>query len=344
MALRKKSIFNAVFMLFCFILTLYYVFRGQDLSVIHGYMKTGKSWYWVLGVVLVLVYIISESVIIHYLLTTLDEKVAFTKCMVYSFVGFFFSCITPSATGGQPAQAVYMKKHNIPVHKSSVVLMMITISYKVALLVFAAFVFVVKPKVVMMYLTPIMYWVYLGLVINIVAVVFMLLLAIKPKIAKAIVTAIFRGIAKVIKFEKIETYHEKLDHSMENFIKNSEYITTHKPAVLISLGVTFLQRTSLFLITIVVCYSFGVRVLSAFDVTLMQSMISNAADMLPLPGGMAITEHLFYETFSPAFGAEITMPILIVSRGISYYTQLLISAVFTFVFYIKDHALGVWRG
>ncbi len=344
MASKKKRIFNALFMLFCFALTLYYVFAGQDLNKIHGYMQGANSTYWILGVVLVLVYILSESVIIHYLLKNLDVKSRFVNCMLYSFVGFFFSCITPSATGGQPAQAVFMKKENIPVHKSSVVLMMVTISYKIALMVFAFFVFVFRPKIVMHYLQPIMFWVYIGLVLNIVAVLFMLLMAIRPKIAKSIVTVIFRLITKIVKSEKLDTYHDKLDHSMDNFVINSEYIITHKPAVMVSLGVTFIQRTALFLITIVVCYSFGVAKLSAFDVTLIQSMISNAADMLPLPGGMAITEHLFYEAFSPAFGMDLTLPILIVSRGISYYTQLLISAFFTLLVYIKYSWFNVWKG
>jgi hypothetical protein len=35
------------------------------------------------------------------------------KVMRYSFIGFFFSGITPSASGGQPAQIYYMNKDNM---------------------------------------------------------------------------------------------------------------------------------------------------------------------------------------------------------------------------------------
>ena len=61
----------------------------------------------------------------------------------------------------------------------------------------------------------------------------------------------------------------------------------------------------------------------------LQAMISVVADMLPLPGGMGISETLFLEIFPTIFGQTYLLPGMMVSRGISYYTQLLISAVMT---------------
>ena len=63
----------------------------------------------------------------------------------------------------------------------------------------------------------------------------------------------------------------------------------------------------------------------------LQGMISVASDMLPLPGGMGASENLFLTIFSPVFGEELVLSGMVISRGISYYTQLLISAVMTFV-------------
>lgn len=53
--------------------------------------------------------------------------------LLFSSVGFFFSCITPSASGGQPAQVYYMKKEDIPIPISTMVLLIITIIYKMVL-------------------------------------------------------------------------------------------------------------------------------------------------------------------------------------------------------------------
>ena len=86
--------------------------------------------------------------------------------------------------------------------------------------------------------------------------------------------------------------------------------------------------------------AFGLSGESAVTVVLLQAMISVAVDMLPLPGGMGISETLFTAFFTPVFGPELVLPGMIVCRGISYYTQLLISGIMTgvaqFVFRAKS--------
>lgn len=98
--------------------------------------------------------------------------------------------------------------------------------------------------------------------------------------------------------------------------------------------ITIVQRCCLFYITYLVLLSFGIDQLGMVDVVVLQAMISLAVDMLPLPGGMGISEHLFQIIFLPICGALLTTPAMIVSRGISYYTQLIISAVFTAIAYL----------
>ena len=66
-------------------------------------------------------------------------------------------------------------------------------------------------------------------------------------------------------------------------------------------------------------------------IILLQSVISFSVDMLPLPGGMGISEKLFSMIFEPVFGSALLIPGMILSRGLGYYTELLISAIFTIV-------------
>jgi uncharacterized membrane protein YbhN (UPF0104 family) len=65
-------------------------------------------------------------------------------------------------------------------------------------------------------------------------------------------------------------------------------------------------------------------------ITVLQSVISVSVDMLPLPGGMGISETLYMAIFLPIFG-ELMLPSMLLSRGISYYGQMLISALMTCV-------------
>ena len=46
---------------------------------------------------------------------------------------------------------------------------------------------------------------------------------------------------------------------------------------------------------------------------------------------MGISEKLFMEMFLPIFGSTLLLPGMILSRGLGYYTELIISAIFTVV-------------
>lgn len=77
-------------------------------------------------------------------------------------------------------------------------------------------------------------------------------------------------------------------------------------------------------------------------------MISVSVDMLPLPGGMGISEKLFSMIFEPVFGSALLIPGMILSRGLGYYTELLISAFHDRgEFYnrkkLKEESINKWR-
>ena len=80
--------------------------------------------------------------------------------------------------------------------------------------------------------------------------------------------------------------------------------------------------------TWLVYLSFGLSGTSVWDVIVLQAVISISVDMLPLPGGMGISEALFLKIFPLVFGS-MTLPAMVLSRGMGYYSELLLSAFFT---------------
>ena len=111
-----------------------------------------------------------------------EETVLFSV----SSVGFFFSCITPSASGGQPMQIYYMKKEKIPIPVSTVVLMIVTITYKLVLVVIGIGILIFGQGFLHRYLEGILPVYYLGLGLNVFCVVFMTVLVFHPVLTKEI--------------------------------------------------------------------------------------------------------------------------------------------------------------
>lgn len=274
-------------------------------------------------------FIWGESIIIHYLLYTLQIRLKKWKCFLISSVGFFFSCITPSASGGQPMQMVYLKKEKIPISVSSVVLMIVTITYKLVLVLLGLFVLFFQPRIKDTYMQDVMPVMWLGLWLNVFCVAFMLLLTFHPQLMRQILVKGHEVLVKMHILKKKTSRLEKLENAMDEYQKTAEYLKNHPGVVGIVFLITCLQRVALFFVTYFVYRSFGLHQYGMYDIVVLQGMISVAVDMLPLPGGMGISEKLFSMLFTGIFGQVKVLAGLILSRGLSYYTELLISAVMT---------------
>ncbi|MGN0658292.1 MAG: YbhN family protein [Emergencia sp.] len=327
--MKKKTILNLIFLAVCLLLTAYYVFRDQNLKELLACLKQGRPVYWAAGVILVIVFILSESVIIFYLLKSLKQEVRLNHCFLYSFAGFFFSLVTPSASGGQPAQVVFMKKDGLPIHLSSLVLLIVTITYKLVLVIFGLAVLILRPAREMAFLQPAIGWIWLGIALNVLCVGGMLALVFCPGLTHRLVLLCLHLLRPILGESRIAVMEQKLEHVMESYGKASGFFAVHRSVIFNVLIITFLQRCFLFAVPYLVLLSFGFDGIGLTEVIVLQAMISVAVDMLPLPGGMGISEHLFRIIFLPVCGAALTTPALLVSRGISYYTQLFISMLFT---------------
>lgn len=333
-----KKAGNLLFLAIVFIATVWSVLYGEDLSDIFLYVKRANFYYLIPSFFCVILFIIGESVVLCYLMRSLGTKIPFSHCCLYSFIGFFYSCITPSASGGQPMQIVAMRKDRIPIAVSTVVLGIVTITYKMVLVVIGAGVLIIHPASISTYLEPVQGLIMLGMALNIICIIALLLLVFNPIVAQRILKWIFAVMNHIHHPKNLKKQEEKVERITTQFQGTAEYYRSHKNVIIHVFLITFLQRCLLFLVTWFVYRSFGLSGTSLQVILILQSMIAVAVDMLPLPGGMGISEHMFLMIFLPIFGEAFVLPGMILSRGISYYTQLIVSAVMTVVaaFVIKE--------
>jgi len=325
----KKNIFNAVFVIAVFGFTMFSIFHGEDLGDIFAKVSKTSPGYLLLGVICVILYIYIESDIIHYMLHTLDIKSKRFTCFLYSGVGFFFSCITPASTGGQPAQIYYMKKSKIPIPIATVVLMIVTITFKLVLVVIGLFLILFQQGFINQYLKGILPIFYLGIVLNFVVVVAMLVLTFDQNLAKNIMLAGLKLLEKLKLIKHKSKRAEKLSKSMDSYNGAAQYLRANKFVIFRVFLITLVQRIILFFATYFTYKAFGLHGASIYDIVMLQAVISISVEMLPLPGGMGISEGLFLAIFIPIFGPNLIMPGMLLSRGLGYYTQLLLSAAMT---------------
>ena len=186
---KKKVVWNTVLFLTILGLTMYGVFHGENLDEMKQALIQAKVRWLLPAAGCVFVFIWGESLIIWYMLRTYGIHVKEALCFLISSVGFFFSCVTPSATGGQPMQIYFMKKEKIPIPVSTVILMIVTITYKLVLVVIGLGILLFGRGFQEQYLTGILPVFYLGIALNVFCVTFMMILVFHPSLAKKIMVS-----------------------------------------------------------------------------------------------------------------------------------------------------------
>ncbi|EWM53829.1 hypothetical protein RF007C_08945 [Ruminococcus flavefaciens 007c] len=274
--------------------------------------------------------------IIHYMLRVLEQKISFFKCLKYSFIGFFFSYITPSSTGGQPMQMYHMKKDKIKIGYSTLIMLLITIAYKSVLIIMALGFMMFNFGTVVKYSADMKWLIVLGFVLNLFFIALLLLVFIKPIWARAlgIKTVGLLVKMKIMKKKNKDKYTEKLIRICDTYAMGADYIKKNLSVVFNVFVLTAIQRTFLFSITWIVYKAYGLSGMSFMDMLTLQILIAVAVEMLPLPGAAGISEGCFLLTFTGIFGNDLVKPALLISRGLNFYLILLIGAVVTFTVHI----------
>lgn len=167
----------------------------------------------------------------------------------------------------------------------------------------------------------------LGLVLNAAFIGLYLLLVFRPELVERLLRWCIRVPGRLLREKRQASLQQKLSGWMDQYRDAANGFRRHKAMLLRVTVVSVVQRCLLFAVTYLAMRSFGIGGAPLTVVTL-QAMISLGTDLLPLPGGMGASETMFMMIF-PALCGRMTLPVLLVSRGISYYGQLLVSAVFT---------------
>lgn len=314
--------------------TLYYLFHGDGLETFISTIRTADPKYLFLALCMLMAFILLESVIIKILFVSLDEPVNMRQCCKYSFVGFFFYCITPAGSGEQPAQLVAMHHDGIDSSKGVLVLGFITITFKAALVLLALLVYAIRPSAVMQSIASFNGLCVLGMILSVGTIVLLVWIIFVPKTALNVSIRVIKYLAK---HSLIKDENEKIDLLTDFIGKYADAFSLclRTPYTLfIVLLVSIIQRICLLAVTGLSCIACGISISEFPNLVLLQEMIHLSTEMLPLPGGMGVHEALYLIGFTPLVGKH-TLATLIISRGISFYVQLITCGILSLIIYIR---------
>lgn len=327
-----KLIRNFILFILLIIITFAVLLKGEDITQILNILGSVKIQYVFIGILCMAIYISCEAINIGRSLKTLNEKSTFIQNLKYSLIGFFFSAITPAASGGQPMQIYYMHKDKISVSNSTLALLLNLTSMQIVTIGFA----LVSLCFNYQYLNGVLIVFFIvGILLNLSALVLLLIAIISKRLSRGMV----HFAEKVLKFfrvKNIDAKKEKLEKELEQYHESAVYIKQNKKIMIKILLTTLVQFFAYYSVTFWTYKALGMNEANILEITSMQSVLFATVSGIPSPGAVGVTEGAFTEIFRNIYPGAMMSSAILLNRGINFYFFVIFSGIVTIVNHIRS--------
>ena len=327
-----KLIRNFILFILLIIITFAVLLKGEDITQILNILGSVKIQYVLIGILCMAIYISCEAINIGRSLKTLNEKSTFIQNLKYALIGFFFSAITPAASGGQPMQIYYMHKDKISVSNSTLALLLNLTSMQIVTIGFA----LVSLCFNYQYLNGVLIVFFIvGILLNLSALVLLLIAIISKRLSRGMV----HFAEKVLKFfrvKNIDAKKEKLEKELEQYHESAVYIKQNKKIMIKILLTTLVQFFAYYSVTFWTYKALGMNEANILEITSMQSVLFATVSGIPSPGAVGVTEGAFTEIFRNIYPGAMMSSAILLNRGINFYFFVIFSGIVTIVNHIRS--------
>lgn len=335
---RKKHILYIIIVIVLVAFTILYLkseFKGMELKPILAAIKELDPM-WIIGAfTAMIIYPVIEGRCLAVITKPMGYNFAYIQTTLYAASDMYFSAITPSASGGQPASAYYMVKHGMKLSEATTALLLNILMYTVSLILMGlwamlwAFKFLLSCNRIFKLLFA------LGMMTHLVLAALCILCI----FSKETIRSIGSFLLKVLyKFKFVKNKGKKMDRINAFVNKYGDCITIIKsnPIMIVKTFIfNCIQRTVFVAIGYCVYRSFGFEQVSFLKYMAIILLLMVAVNGLPIPGAIGISERTFMAIFGTVFTASTLMPGMVVTRVINYYILFILCGIFTLCWHVK---------
>lgn len=323
--LKNLACTGAVFVLLAW--TVYTIFQQQTPGQLAAALLSADWRVLLLGVPLMALFICCEAKATHSILCSLGSPQPFRRCAYYSCVGFFFSTITPSATGGQPAQVVSMSKDGTPAATGALDMLLVTIGYNTAAMGWGIFALCAAGGLTERLGGQVGLLLGFGLAVFALLDAAMFLFLFLPGPAKKLLYGCIALGARVWPALDKAGLEAKADEHLAEYRRGAGLIRRSPELLAKVVGLSALQLACSYAMPYVVYRAFGLSGFSLWEVMALQALCAIAVGYLPLPGSAGAAESVFLRGFLLVYGQGLVAPAMILSRTLNCYLVLAATAV-----------------
>ncbi|MEG1304315.1 MAG: lysylphosphatidylglycerol synthase transmembrane domain-containing protein [Oscillospiraceae bacterium] len=324
---KNSHLGSTIFLVLLMIVTFYFIFRDHSIVAIFHVLKKANPYYLCGGVLLMFGYILLQALCVGISLKGFNCKTSIWQILQYSFIGFYFSAITPSNTGGQPVQMYYMCRDGIHLSHVSLSMLLTNLTYQITILGFSFGMYIFRFRFINASLRGFIWFLVVGMTLNLMLTLLIVFLLVSQKFAKSLAHKCVSLLVKIHIIKDEKASRNKIDVQLAEYERGAALIKSHPPLFFKVLGVTVLQMICYYLVPWFVYKAFGMHGASFLDLMAMQAVLYVAVSFLPLPGAVGASESGFVMLFRLFFTEAAIVPAMLLTRGINFYSMLLISGL-----------------
>lgn len=315
--------------------TVYTVLKDQTPGQLAHALVAADWRFLLMGLALMAAFIGFEAKCTHLTLRALGSSQPFRRCYFYSCTGFFFSNITPSATGGQPAQVYYMNRDGVPAVHGAIDMLLVTIGYHTAMAGFGILALVTCPSLPEMLGGQVGFLLGLGFAIFVALDAAMILFLFLPGPVRRLGQWGIKTAVRVRPSLNQAELEEKLAEQLERYGQGAKLIRSAPGVLPKLLLLSAAQLACSYAVPYMIYLSFHLTGVTAWEVFALQVLCTMSVGYLPLPGSAGAAENVFLRSFGFIFGAGLVAPAMILSRTVSCYLVLITTGIITAVIHFR---------
>ena len=349
----RSQFTNMLFVLVILALTFIFLFTNfnkllktpsEDPVELGGLHYGALRWWWLLPALACLALsVLAEAVNLWLLCRKVGFPRSLRQTTAYASSDIYFSAITPSATGGQPAAAYYMTKSGIPLSLSTAVLILNVTLYTIGLLFISALAFILNPSIFISLNPSQKIFVLVGVGFHAILIVICLICMFSRRFIFWLGDVAFGLLAKLHIVKNKEERIAAFRASVATYQSALKIVREHRWLLPVLFFNSILQRVVLAPITYFVFLAMGgmgVPSMHFLEVFTTQLYCIIGASALPTPGGAGLAELLYMGVFYADMAgipnaSSLCMFSLLLSRGISSYLAIIACGTIATVHHLR---------
>lgn len=334
----KKGILCGLLFLSLLGLTFYLVFHGQDPRQLRAALLQADPTMLGIGAGCMALFFCCEAKNLQRGLAMFGSPASYRACLRYAITGFFFSSVTPSASGGQPMQVYAMYRDGHPPAPGTMALLVEFFSFQLVAVALGVGGFLFHRQQLLAMPRGILVCFLVGCALNLLVALVLTGAVVSPRLLPAVGRGLLVPANRLFPRQapgwaaSVKTQWQELRHCVQCF-------RTHPKQWAAMLGTTLLQLLAYHSIPFWVSLALGVDSSSLPAMIAMQSVLFLSVSSLPLPGAVGLTEGGFLLLYQTIFPAALLPGAMLLSRTLSFYLFLLLSGTILAVYFLRL----VWR-